>query len=97
MTETIAEIWARSRGTCGSPLIWAELRLGQDILISRKGVERLKRKAGIDGVCRRRGVHNTTKRDPRAVPPDDLVNRQFGRGRPRSTTTASPAATGGRQ
>lgn len=78
LTETITEIWTRSRGTYGSPRIWAELRLGQDIPISRKRVERLMRQAGIEGVYRRRRRHGTTKRDPQAVPPDDLVNRQFG-------------------
>jgi putative transposase len=78
LTETITEIWTRSRGTYGSPRIWAELRLGQDLSISRKRVERLMRQAGIEGVYRRRRRHGTTKRDPQAVPSDDLVNRQFG-------------------
>lgn len=77
LTETITEIWTQSRGTYGSPRVWAELQLGQDISISRKRVERLMRQAGIEGVYRRRRRHGTTRRDPNAVPSDDLVNRRF--------------------
>ena len=77
LTETITEIWRQSRGTYGSPRVWAELRLGQDISISRKRVERLMRQAGIEGIYRRRRRHGTTRRDPHAQPSDDLVNRQF--------------------
>ena len=77
LTETITEIWTQSRGTYGSPRVWAELKLGQNISISRKRVERLMRQAGIEGVYRRRRRHGTTRRDPHAVPSDDLVNRRF--------------------
>lgn len=77
LTETITEIWTQSRGTYGSPRVWAELTLGQDISISRKRVERLMRQAGIEGVYRRRRRHGTTRRNPDAVPSDDLVNRRF--------------------
>src|SRR5690606_9123042 len=77
LTETITEIWRQSRGTYGSPRVWAELRLGQDISISRKRVERLMRQAGIEGIYRRRRRHGTTRRDPHAQPSADLVNRQF--------------------
>lgn len=35
------------------------------------------RKAGIRGVCRRRGYVITTRRDPVQRPAPDLVNRQF--------------------
>ena len=77
LTETITEIWTQSRGTYGSPRVWAELRLGQDISVSRKRVERLMRQAGIKGVYRRRRGDGTTRRDPHAIPSDDLVNRQF--------------------
>jgi len=74
--ETITEIWRRSRGTYGAPRIWAELRLGRDIRVGRKRVERLMRQAGIEGVYQRR-TKGCTRRDPDAVPSDDLVNRQF--------------------
>lgn len=76
LTETICEIWKRSRGTYGSPRIWAELRLGAGIRVGRKRVERLMRRAGIQGVARRK--KGTTRRGPDAVPSDDLVCRQFG-------------------
>lgn len=76
LTETICEIHKRSRGTYGSPRVWADLRMGSDIRVGRKRVERLMRQAGIQGVTRRRRTW-TTRRDPDAVPSDDLVNRQF--------------------
>jgi putative transposase len=77
LTDTITEIWTQSRGTYGSPRVWAELKLGKDISISRKRVERLMREAGIEGIYRRRRRHGTTRRNPHAVPTDDLVNRRF--------------------
>ncbi len=76
LTETIRQIHEQSRGTYGSPRIWAELKLGQDIRVGRKRVERLMRQAGVEGVYRRKR-HGTTRRDPHARPSDDLVNRQF--------------------
>ena len=77
LTETITKIWAQSRGTYGSPRVWAELRLGQDVSVGRKRVERLMRQAGIEGVYRRRRRHGTTRRNPHAIPADDLVKLQF--------------------
>ena len=62
LIETITEIWTQSRGTYGSPRIWAELRLGQGISVSRKRVERLMRQAGIEGVYRRRRRRGCTRR-----------------------------------
>jgi putative transposase len=76
LVETIVEIHRQSRGTYGSPRVHAELRLGQDIRVGRKRVERLMRQAGIEGVTRRRRK-GCTKRDRDAVPSDDLVVRQF--------------------
>lgn len=76
LTATITEVWRQSRGTYGSPRVWAELRLGQGIRVGRSRVERLMRQAGLEGVYphRRRGC---TRRDRAAVPADDLVNRRF--------------------
>ena len=54
----------------------AELRLGAGIRVGRKRVERLMRRAGIEGVYRRRR-RGCTRRDPNEVPSDDLVNRRF--------------------
>jgi putative transposase len=56
--------------------VHAELRLGQGAFCSRKRVERLMRQAGVAGIYRRRG-RGCTRRDPAAVPSDDLVGRQF--------------------
>jgi len=81
LTETITEIWGQSRGIYGSPRIWAELRLGRDIRVGRKRVERLMRLAGIEGVYRRRRS-GCIRRDPGAIPSDDLVNRRFTADRP---------------
>jgi putative transposase len=76
LTTTIVEVHRQSRGTYGSPRVHAELRLGADIRIGRKRVERLMREAGIEGVYRRRR-RGCTRRDPNAIPSDDLVNRRF--------------------
>jgi len=77
LTETICEIWRQSRGTYGSPRVWAELRLGRQVTVSRKRVERLMRLAGIEGVYRRKRRRGCTRSDPQAIPSDDLVNRKF--------------------
>lgn len=76
LSETIIEVWRQSRGTYGSPRVWAELRLGLGIEVGRKRVERLMRQAGIEGVYRRRR-RGCTSRNPKAIPSDDLVNRRF--------------------
>lgn len=76
LTETIRQVWRQSRGTYGSPRVWAELRLGKQIRVGRKRVERLMRQAGIEGVYRRRRS-GCTRRDPGAIPSDDLVCRRF--------------------
>jgi putative transposase len=76
LTATIIEIHRQSRGTYGAPRVHAELRLGAGINIGRKRVARLMRLAGVEGIYRRRR-RGCTRRDPHAVPNDDLVNRQF--------------------
>lgn len=65
-----------SRGTYGSPRVHAELRLGMGIRCGRKRVERLMRAAGLAGISRRRW-RGCTRRNPKAVPSDDLVERNF--------------------
>lgn len=76
LVETIREIHTMSRGTYGSPRVWAELRLGAGIRVGRKRVERLMRTQGLEGVSRRR-KRGCTRRDPAATPAEDLVNRRF--------------------
>jgi putative transposase len=77
LTNTIFDIHRLSRGSYGSPRVWAELRLGdQRLACSRKRVERLMRQAHIRGIYRHKG-RGCTVRDPAGVPSHDLVNRQF--------------------
>jgi transposase InsO family protein len=73
LTRTIVEIHRQSRGTYGAPRVHAELRLGQNIRVGRKRVERLMRAAGLEGI---------TRRNPQAVPSEDLVGRLFDPDRP---------------
>ena len=76
LTERIREIHEANRGVYGAPRVHAELRLGQEVRVGRKRVERLMRAAGISGlVPRKRG--RTTIRVPGVRVADDLVDRQF--------------------
>ena len=60
----------------GAPRVHAELRLGHDVRVGRKRVERLMRAAGISSlVARKRG--RTTTRVPGVRLADHLVARQF--------------------
>jgi putative transposase len=72
----IDRIYAESRQTYGSPRVHAELRLGHDIRVGRKRVERLMCQGGLVAASsrRRRGL---TRRDPRAGPAADLVCRDI--------------------
>jgi putative transposase len=70
----IVEVHHRSRGTYGSPRVWAELHeLG--VRTSRKRVARLMREAQV------RGLHRPRRRRPRPDPAaraiPDLVGRRF--------------------
>jgi putative transposase len=76
LTNTIVDIYRRSRRSYGSPRVHADLRLGVGISCSRKRVERLMRQAGVVGIHRRKG-RGCTRRDPDARPAEDLVKRQF--------------------
>ncbi len=75
LTEKIREVHGRSRETYGYPRVHAELRtLG--LRCGRRRVARLMREAGLRG-CVRGRKKQTTRRDPRAAPARDLVNRNF--------------------
>jgi putative transposase len=83
----ISAIHAASRGTYGVPRVWAALRKEHGARCSRKRVARLMRQAGMVGAHRRR-KRGTTRRDPQARPPADLVNRDFRASRPDQTWVA---------
>ena len=72
----IKAIWRESAETYGSPRIRAALR-AEGERVSRKRVARLMRELGIEGVTRRRFRTGTTKKDPKARPAPDLVNRDL--------------------
>jgi len=73
--ERIEQIHRQSRQTYGAPRIHAELReTGQRV--GRKRVARLMRASNLAGVSRRKSFR-TTRRDPRARPAPDLVERKF--------------------
>ena len=69
-------IWGGSGETYGCPRIHAELQAAGE-RVSRKRVARLMKDLGIQGVTRRRFKTATTKKDAKARPAPDLVNRNF--------------------
>ncbi len=76
LLERIRQIHQDNRGVYGAPRVHAELRMSQQVCVSRKRVERLMRAAGLSGlVPKRRG--RTTIRVPGVRVADDLVQRQF--------------------
>jgi putative transposase len=81
MTERIRAVHAESDATYGMPRVRAEL-MEQGVVISRKRVARLMRRARIRGVSRRRGFVVTTRRDAGNAPAPDLVQRRFSAGGP---------------
>jgi putative transposase len=83
LADLIAEAHAdpdRGRGCYGYRKMWHQLRR-DGVVVARCTVARLMREAGLHGVVRgRRFV--TTRPDPAAVRPPDLVNRDFSAARP---------------
>lgn len=76
LLEQIRAIHAASGGTYGAPRIHAELRLEHGIRVGRKRVERLMRKAGLEGIPVPRKVRTTVRvAGVRCAP--DLVERDF--------------------
>jgi putative transposase len=77
LTQRIQLIHQASRGTYGVPRIHAELA-STGARCGRKRIARLMRTAGLSGCHRRRQRRMyTTRRDPRATPAPDLVERRF--------------------
>jgi transposase InsO family protein len=76
LASRITEIHENARGVYGSRRVQAELRLGQDIVVSRKRIRRLMRQAGISGLVKvKKG--RTTIRVPGVRVADDLVERKL--------------------
>jgi putative transposase len=75
LLERIEAIWERSRRSYGSPRVHAML-VREGIHVGRKRVERLMRRAGIEGIHLRKHWR-TTRQDPRMVAAPDLVERSF--------------------
>jgi putative transposase len=76
LSRQIREIHEQSRGTYGTPRIWAELHHA-GVACSRKRVARLLRQAGLHG-CHRRAGPRITRRKPDNTPTaPDLVRRAF--------------------
>src|SRR5438034_2479706 len=75
LLERIRAIHEKSRGTYGMPRVHAELKAGGTRVGCRR-VGRLMRRAGLQGVSRRKGCW-TTRRDRDARPAPDLVERKF--------------------
>ncbi len=76
LTVRVAEIFAGSLKTYGSPRVHAELRLQDGRRVGRKRVERLMRQAGLAGQVKlRRGKTTIRVQGVRTAP--DLVERDF--------------------
>jgi transposase InsO family protein len=75
LTEQIADVHTRSRGSYGAPRIHAVLKR-EGAECGRRRVARLMRAAGLQGRHRRRR-HLTTIPDPRAAVRPDLIVRDF--------------------
>jgi putative transposase len=81
MMQILMVLWVTNRKVYGAHKLWkAARRAGHDI--GRDQVARLMRAMEIEGVSRRRRKVFTTRPDPDAVRPPDLVNRNFTAERP---------------
>jgi putative transposase len=97
LLKRIRTVHASSRETYGAPRVHAELRAGGE-RYGRKRIARLMRDAGLVGASRRRRGPVTTRRDERARPAPDLVDRNFLADRPNQLWVADitfvPTAAG---
>jgi len=74
LTRKIHVIHEQSRCTYGVPRVHAMLA-ADGVLVGKKRVARLMKKAGLEGVCRRKKYRSTRDTDARPAP--DLVERKF--------------------
>jgi len=75
LANRIHDIWTASRHRYGVPRVTAQL-WREGVKVNRKKVARLMCLLDIQGSCGRRKLV-TTRRDPRATPAPDLVQRRF--------------------
>lgn len=81
LVPILVAIWVANYRVYGAHKLWkAARRAGHEI--GRDQVGRLMKVAGIEGVSRRRRKVRTTKSDPSAPRPADLVERNFTASRP---------------
>lgn len=80
LTAVISAIHAASRGTYGVRRVHAELRLGHDLIINHKRIERVMRNACIQGVHHRKFRRGKAFRLPAVF--EDHVKRRFTADRP---------------
>jgi putative transposase len=80
LLQRIRTIHETSRQSYGVPRVYEELR-DDGVAVGRDRVARLMRRAGLQGISRRRFVA-TTRRDDAARPAPDLVGRRFEAGGP---------------
>jgi hypothetical protein len=78
LTEVIRQVHRASRGTYGIRRVHADLTLGHRIAVGHQAVERLMRRAGIQGISGRPRY----RRVPGMATAGDRVERQFQRDRP---------------
>ena len=76
LTKRIEAVWLENRRVYGRPRIYADLKEAGE-RVGEKRVGRLMKRAGIQGVSRRRRGTKTTKRNEDARPAPDLVERNF--------------------
>ncbi len=81
LLSEIRRVHTESNGVYGQLKIWDELNNEEDIPVARCTVERLMRKAGIEG-CHNAKTHRTTVAGREAVAAEDLVHRDFSATRP---------------
>jgi len=76
----IERVWEANLRVYGADKVWKQLHR-EGVVVARCTVERLMRRQGLCGVSRGKTVR-TTRPDPKAACPLDLVNREFQAERP---------------
>jgi putative transposase len=76
LKEEVKRVHKASKGRYGARKVWIQLQR-EDVEIGRDRVERLMREEGLRGVRRGGWKIVTTKADPKAPLPPDLVDRDF--------------------